>query len=101
AILRVKLLHFDESFGVRLRLAALYTRLLANSDSILPVTSAGGRHAFHQYVVRTACRDAVIDELRRAGIGYGIHYPVPVHLMPAYAWLGYERGDLPTTEAAA
>jgi dTDP-4-amino-4,6-dideoxygalactose transaminase len=43
----------------------------------------------------------VIDELQRAGIGYGIHYPVPVHLMPAYGWLGFERGDLPVTERAA
>jgi dTDP-4-amino-4,6-dideoxygalactose transaminase len=101
AILRVKLLHFNESQGVRLRLAAHYARLLATSEYHLPVTSASGRHAFHQYVVRTACREIVIDELRRAGIGYGIHYAVPIHFMPAYAWLGYERGDLPVTEAAA
>jgi dTDP-4-amino-4,6-dideoxygalactose transaminase len=101
AILRVKLMHFDEAFAVRQQLAGLYSRLLVNSDYRLPATSTEGRHAFHQYVVRITCRELVIDELRRARIGYGIHYPVPVHLMPAYDWLGYERGDLPVTEGAA
>jgi dTDP-4-amino-4,6-dideoxygalactose transaminase len=101
AILRVKLAHLEEALGVRQRLAAEYSRLLANSDFVLPVTTKRGTHAFHQFVVRTAFREAVVDELQRAGIAYGIHYPTPVHLMPAYDWLGYERGDLPVTESAA
>jgi dTDP-4-amino-4,6-dideoxygalactose transaminase len=101
AILRVKLRHLEEALGTRRRLAGEYSRRLANSDFVLPVATSGGTHAFHQYVVRTAFREAVVDELQRAGIGYGIHYPMPVHLMPAYAWLGCERGDLPVTETAA
>jgi dTDP-4-amino-4,6-dideoxygalactose transaminase len=101
AILRVKLRHLDQALELRYRLAALYTQLLKDSEYTLPVVKPGGRHAFHQYVVRARNREHAIDELRRARIGYGIHYPVPVHFMPAYAGLGYRSGDLPVTERAA
>ncbi|MBI3865593.1 MAG: DegT/DnrJ/EryC1/StrS family aminotransferase [Planctomycetia bacterium] len=101
AMLRVKLRHLDKVLLVRRRLAERYTHSLSESDFVLPATTPGGRHAYHQYVVRTSQRTTLMEELQRAQIGYGIHYPVPVHLMPAYAWLGYRPGDLPVTERAA
>ena len=53
------------------------------------------------YAIRVADRDEVQKALQAAGIGTGIHYPVPVHLQKAYADLGYQRGDFPITEALA
>ena len=62
---------------------------------------AGNEHVWHRYVVRVPDRDRVLRELQAAGIGAGVHYPVPVHLLPAYRGLGYGPGDFPNAEAAA
>ena len=61
----------------------------------------GNEHVWHLYVVRVPDRDRVIKELHAAGIGAGIHYPVPVHLSSAYAGLGYAEGAFPVAERAA
>ena len=65
----------------------------------------GNTHAWHLYVVRFAegpiRRDAVLAALHAAGVGAGIHYPVPVHLQGAFTGLGYRRGDFPVAEKAA
>jgi len=60
-----------------------------------------GRHVYHLYVVRTPQREALRAFLREQGIGTLIHYPVPIHLQPAYADLGYGPRTLPETELAA
>jgi dTDP-4-amino-4,6-dideoxygalactose transaminase len=101
AILRVKLRHLDAENARRRRIAAEYDRLLAGSGLALPQVRPGVTHVYHQYVVRTAGRDALQAYLRARGIGALIHYPVPVHLQPAYA--GRLRGTeaLSETEAAA
>jgi dTDP-4-amino-4,6-dideoxygalactose transaminase len=65
---------------------------------VAPVEPPGSKSAYHLYVVRVDHRDQVLSKLAEAGIGTGIHYPVPVHLQNAYAELGYQRGDLPVTE---
>jgi dTDP-4-amino-4,6-dideoxygalactose transaminase len=82
--------------------AARYDELLGGRDDVaLPATLPGNVHVWHLYVVRVPRRDAVLARLNAAGIGAGIHYPQPVHLLGAYAHLGYGPGDFPAAEAAA
>ena len=99
AILRVKLRHLATHNDERRRLAAAYSSCL--SDVGLPATRAGDGHVFHLYVVRHPLRDAIRLRLEEEGIGTLIHYPVPVHLQPAYRDLRLPPGSLPATEAAA
>jgi dTDP-4-amino-4,6-dideoxygalactose transaminase len=102
AILAVKLTTLGDDNGRRRGLAAAYTRGLAGvGDLRLPPDTPGRDSVFHLYVVRTAHRDALLKHLHAAGVGAGIHYPIPLHLQPAYEFLGYRRGDLPVTEAWA
>jgi len=102
AVLAVKLTTLDADNERRRRLAGRYTELLTGvGDLAPPVRSARPRSVFHLYVLRTGHRDALLAHLRARGVGAGVHYPVPLHLQPAYASLGYRRGDLPATEAWA
>lgn len=101
AILQVKLNHLSHWTAARRRLAARYTELLDNCELVLPFVAEDAEPAWHLYVVRTEQRDALLDFLRLRGIGAGVHYPVPLHLQPAYADLGHARGDLPVTEMVA
>lgn len=101
AILRVKLRHLDVWNARRRALAQQYTTLLRDSGLQLPFEPPDGAHVYHLYVVRTPQREALRAFLSERGIGTLIHYPVPVHLQPAYADLGYRPGSLPETEAAA
>ena len=102
AVLRVKLRHLDAATRDRRRLAARYGELLAGvGDLRLPVTVPERPSVWHLYVVRTERRDALLAHLHAAGIGAGIHYPLPLHLQPAWRHLGYARGDLPASEAFA
>ncbi len=101
AVLRTKLAHLDRWTSHRRRLAARYTELLADLELVLPHVAPGARPAWHLYVVRTPRRDELLAHLRSQGIAAGIHYPIPVHLQPAYRELGYRPGDLPVTEAVA
>lgn len=82
--------------------ATRYDALLASVDDVrLPRTADGNEHVFHLYVIRIPRRDDVLSRLQRAGVGAGIHYPVPVHLQGACASLGYRRGAFPHAEAQA
>ena len=73
--------------------------MLCGHDAItLPRTLDGNEHIWHLYVVRVPDRDRVLKELNAAGIGAGIHYPVPVHLTPAFAELGFAEGAFPVSE---
>lgn len=82
-----------------------YSALLAEMPEVVtPVTAPGNVHVWHLYVVRVAdrdLRDRAIKELGAAGIGVGIHYPVPVHLQGAFAHLGHRDGDFPVSERVA
>lgn len=82
AILRVKLTHLDADNARRAVMAGVYDRVFGDQA---PARRAGQTHVFHQYVVRVKDRAAEQTRLRALGIGTGIHYPVPVHLQPAYA----------------
>ena len=84
AILRVKLPHLDDSNERRRRHAAEYSRLLAGSQIQIPEVRPDAEHVFHLYVVKTAQRVQLVDDLRARGIFPGIHYPVPIHCQPAY-----------------
>ncbi len=101
AILRVKLQYLDEWNARRRELANLYSALLANRGVILPHQPDDCSHVFHQYVIRHPQRDRLRASLKSQGIETLVHYPVPVHLQPAYRNLGYETGSLPESEAAA
>lgn len=101
AVLRVKLCHLDTWNQRRRRLARLYTERLEGSSVVLPAEPEGCTHVYHLYVVRHPRRDALQVALRERGIGTAVHYPLPVHLQPAYHDLGYTAGSLPMTETVA
>lgn len=102
AILRVKLAHLDDWNERRRSLASRYNAGLGGCDGLaLPIVPEGVEHAFYVYVVRTRLRDGLRDYLAGTGVSTGTHYPVGVHLQPAYAHLGYDVGSCPHAEEAA
>ncbi|MEZ4638888.1 MAG: DegT/DnrJ/EryC1/StrS family aminotransferase [Caldilineaceae bacterium] len=101
AVLGAKLPHLAQWTQARRRLAARYSELLQDMEIMLPHVDPQADPAWHLYVIRTSRRDEMLDYLKKQGIGAGIHYPVPLHLQPAYADLGYRHGSLPVTEAVA
>ncbi len=101
AILRVKLRHFKEWIEIRRQKASLYNNLIKSNNIALPYCEDYVRHVYQYYVIRTNRRDEVFSELQTKGIGVGIHYPIPLHLQPAYHQLNYKLGDFPITEHVA
>jgi dTDP-4-amino-4,6-dideoxygalactose transaminase len=101
AVLRVKLRHLERWTEARRDAAARYDALFANSGVETPWVAADSRHVYHVYVVRSSDRQAWQDLLAAQGIQTGIHYPTPVHLLPAFADLGYRAGQFPHAERAA
>ncbi|SRR5579871_2720464 len=101
AVLRVKLRHLESWTEKRRAIVAEYNNLLADCDLETPVEMPWGRHVYHVYTVRSKNRDHLQTTLADQGIQTGIHYPIPVHMQPAYADLGYGEGAFPQAEAAA
>ncbi len=101
AVLNVKMDYIEAWTDGRKKVAAQYDGLLAGLPCKRPAPEIDGRHSYHVYAIATERRDEVQRALDAAGIGTGIHYPVPVHLQKAYADLGYGSGDLPVTERLA
>ena len=101
AILRVKLRHLEAWTEARRAVVRLYDELLADAGVETPTEMPWGRHVYHVYTLRSDDRDGLQAALQADGIQTGIHYPVPAHLQPAYADLGYGRGAFPQSEAAA
>jgi len=101
AVLRVKLRHLEAWTEARRNAAAQYNRLLAGSEVRTPAAMDYARHVYHIYAIRTAQRADWQESLGAAGIQTGIHYPIPVHLLPAFADLGYRAGQFPHAESAA
>jgi dTDP-4-amino-4,6-dideoxygalactose transaminase len=105
AVLRVKLKYLDGWTEARRNNAKLYRKSLSSPKcparfellSELP----NARHIYHQFVIRAEGRDDLMAHLREQGIGCEIYYPIPLHLQPCFKDLGYGRGDLPVSEAAA
>jgi dTDP-4-amino-4,6-dideoxygalactose transaminase len=100
AVLRVKLKYLDQWTEARRAAAARYDELLAGAVQT-PAARPDVRHVYHVYAIRTQNRQAWQDALLAQGIQSGIHYPIPVHLQPAFAELGYKPGDFPHSEKAA
>ncbi len=101
AILRVKLRHLDRWNTLRRERANLYIELLSNTGLVLPQQPADSKHIFHQFVIRHPRRDELRSHLREQGIHTLVHYPVPVHLQPAYADLHPAGWGLPRSELSA
>ena len=101
AILRVKLRCLEAWTEARRAHAAAYTAMLRKSQLQLPSERAGSRHVHHVYAVLTEQRAELMESLNSSGVQTGIHYPFPVHLLPAYSDLGYKAGDFPVTEHIA
>jgi len=102
-MLRVKLKHLARWNEQRRGSARLYDELLApmSGSVAAPAEAPNSKSVYHLYVVRTPFRDELQKHLSEAGVGTGIHYPVPVHLQRAYASMGWKKGDFPESEAAA
>jgi dTDP-4-amino-4,6-dideoxygalactose transaminase len=101
AILRVKLRYLEQWTEARRAHAAAYTRMLSGSALQLPVEQHGTRHVYHIYAILTEQRRELMESLNAGGVQTGIHYPYPVHLLPAYSDLGYKAGDFPVSERVA
>ena len=105
AVLRVKLKFLDGWTEGRRRNAAYYGaafRAKSLGERVAtPVSVAGGRHIFNQYIVRVGRRDELKKFLGEQGIGTEIYYPVPLHLQKCFEYLGYRAGDFPESERAA
>jgi dTDP-4-amino-4,6-dideoxygalactose transaminase len=101
AILRVKLRHLEAWTERRRQVAEWYAAALDPDTVRLPKARPGVRHVYHVYVVRADDRDRLRDVLGGQGIQTGIHYPIPIHLQPAHADLGYHAGDFPVAEQVA
>jgi dTDP-4-amino-4,6-dideoxygalactose transaminase len=106
AILRAKLAHLEEWNEARRRHVATYRELLSDLDLVLPYEPEHVMAVYHLFVVRlegssSRERDDLREHLKARGISTGIHYPIPLHLQPAYRHLGYKGGDFPFTEECA
>lgn len=101
AVLLAKLPHLEGWSAARRERAARYAAGLAGMHQVrTPVTDPVNEHIFHQYTLRVERRDALQAWLRERDVGSAIYYPLPLHLQPCFAYLGYQRGRLPETERA-
>jgi dTDP-4-amino-4,6-dideoxygalactose transaminase len=105
AVLRVKAPHLDAWTEARRLNARRYRKLFGEAGLdgrvVLPRESEGCRHIFNQFVIRTPERDELKRHLDARGIGNEVYYPVPFHLQPCFAGMGYHAGDFPNAEAAS
>jgi dTDP-4-amino-4,6-dideoxygalactose transaminase len=101
AILRVKLKRLEQWIEIRRKLALEYDRVLEDSGVMRPAALADVRHVYCLYTIQASGRDELQRELDAAGIKTAVHYPTPIHLMPAYADERYSAGSFPIAEACA
>lgn len=101
AVLRVKLKHLEQWNAKRFQHAARYTERLQKHISAVPVVPAWAEPVWHIYAIQVENRDELQGTLKSAGIATGVHYPIPLHLQPAYRHLSYRPGDFPNAEFAA
>jgi dTDP-4-amino-4,6-dideoxygalactose transaminase len=102
AILRLKLRHLSDWNHKRRAVGEAYNAMLDSADGVvLPFEPYWARPIYHLYVIRARNRQGLREHLAAAGIGTGIHYPIPLHLQKAYGALGYREGNFPVTEKVA
>jgi dTDP-4-amino-4,6-dideoxygalactose transaminase len=101
-VLSAKLKHLDQWNEMRNDRAAYYGDLLRDTEGVrTPTIESDRTHVFQTFAVRVKNRDKICDEMKNKGIGVLIHYPIPLHLQPAYQELGYKKGDFPVAEKAS
>ncbi len=100
-ILSVKLRKLAAWNTLRKTKAEWYNKNMRHFPITLPATHPDAEHVYYLYVIQTPRRDALQAYLETQGIHTAVHYPLPIHLQPAYRELGYRRGDLPVSEKAA
>lgn len=102
SVLLTKLQHLDAGNQCRQQIAKLYdSELSAIPELTLPEIGENRTHVYHLYVIKTAYRDELLNHLNQQGIQAGIHYPIPLHLQPAFSYLGYKKGEFPESEMLA
>jgi len=102
AILRVKLKHLKNWTIERQKIAEYYNQKLSKvGDIVTPEILVDRTHIFHQYTITTKYREKLQNYLKEKGIPAMIYYPLPLHLQPAFKYLGYKKGDFPKAEKAA
>lgn len=102
AILRAKLPHLDAWTTSRRANADYYRSVLENIPHLeLPKVREGGRHVYHLFVIQVPERDRLQEHLQQKEIATGLHYPIPLHLQPCFAYLGYKEGAFPRAEKSA
>jgi dTDP-4-amino-4,6-dideoxygalactose transaminase len=100
AVLDVKLKHLESWHQGRRRNASIYDQALAGSSVVTPAIDEGNWSIYNQFCVRVEHRDHVKKRLEERGISTAIYYPLPLHLQPCFANLGYKKGDYPESERA-
>ncbi|MBY9067936.1 DegT/DnrJ/EryC1/StrS family aminotransferase [Hyphomonas sp. WL0036] len=100
AVLKVKMKYIEQWTEMRRAAAKRYDDMFAGTGVQTPKQMENRRHVYHLYVIRTPERARWQEELTKKGIQTGIHYPYPVHLLPAYEDLGYKEGQFPHSEKA-
>lgn len=102
SVLLVKMQYIEEWTKRRSEIAKLYDKLFGNNPTIkIPVSQENSDRAYHLYVIQVGNRQEVMEYLKSKGIVTSIHYPVPLHLQPAFEFLGYKKGDFPEVENIA
>lgn len=101
AILSAKLRHVEAWTEARREVAATYDACLRDAPVARPVVRPDVRHVYHTYTIRSTVRDDLQEHLKACGVGTAIHYPIPLHLQPAYADPAWPAGSLPEAERAA
>ncbi len=101
AFLRLKLPRLDSGNTRRIKAAALYDKALAGSGAVTPVVRKGCRSVFHAYSILHEQRDAVIERLKAAKIGFGVYYATPLPYQPCYKGFGHRPGEFPVSESLA
>lgn len=102
ACLAIKLRQLEHWNESRRQRARRYELGFQGIDEVItPAEAEYARHVYHVYAIRVQARDRLMRELEKKEIGYGVHYPIPIHLQEAYAHLGYHRGDFPVSEKIA
>jgi dTDP-4-amino-4,6-dideoxygalactose transaminase len=99
AALGVKLRYLDDWIRARRRIASFYDQAFEGAAIQRPAWPADGDHAYQVYAIRVGERNLIRSQLAQVGISTGLHYPLPAHLQPAYAGLGYGPGRFPISEA--
>jgi dTDP-4-amino-4,6-dideoxygalactose transaminase len=101
AVLNIKLTHLDDWNDARRKIAKVYDDFFINSPVEQPYVKSDRHHVYHLYVVKVERREQLQGHLKKRGIDTAIHYPVPVHLQPAFSYLGYKKSSFPIAESIA